>query len=304
MLKPRLSQPVQTINAGVPAYGPDQVSLVMEDEIDTVRPDLVIVAIAVYNDYGDIIRDKLYRLDERGQLIAGHPELDAGLKRYFESARKEDAKFQVTRLLESSLTFVRPSLLIGGVKHLVHPRQARSRTVRPDSSKQIVDGWLLVRQEEYQSYLAQDNFVHNLLDDTYDADVSLTPRSQSSQLKILLMDRVMEHIYSIASTRSIPLIFLIVPAPIDLEDNWGISIDPAVFPEYRRSRLTDVIEEIAKKHQWYYLNLFEPFRTHRAGKLHFGIPDGHWTDAGQRLVATLLSDYIVQNNVLRPAPGQ
>src|SRR5438034_5517129 len=44
-LQVRLSKNVQVINAGVVGYGPDQESLVMEDQIDTLKPDLVIVAI-------------------------------------------------------------------------------------------------------------------------------------------------------------------------------------------------------------------------------------------------------------------
>ena len=51
-LSHRLGRPIDVVNAGVTSYGPDQVSLKMEDELPWLEPDLVIVAIYAGNDYG------------------------------------------------------------------------------------------------------------------------------------------------------------------------------------------------------------------------------------------------------------
>ena len=44
----------------------------LEDEIDRLRPRLVIVSIYAGNDFGDLLRDKIYKLDERKQLKDNH----------------------------------------------------------------------------------------------------------------------------------------------------------------------------------------------------------------------------------------
>src|SRR5579871_5188433 len=78
---------VHVISAGVPGYGPDQASLVMEDEIGSIKPSLIVFAIYSGNDFGDLVRNKIFNLDQHGQLNQNHPALDENLLRYFENAR-------------------------------------------------------------------------------------------------------------------------------------------------------------------------------------------------------------------------
>jgi hypothetical protein len=214
MLQTSASRPVQAINAGVTGYGPDQESLVMEDEIDKVRPNLIIVALYSGNDYGDLIRNKLYRLDQRGQLIPGHPKLDASLNDDFEKAEEEVKKFRVVRLAKTGLaglTRLRSSQPAQELKAFLHVGRSIPRSAGVNSNKRL-HYWLSIRRQEYQNdILEHDDMVHNLLNDTYDADVSLTPNSESARYKIALMERVMERIQGIASSRSISLIFLNYP---------------------------------------------------------------------------------------------
>lgn len=42
----------------------------MEDQIGPLKPDLVIFAIYGGNDFGDLMRNKLYQLDQNQQLVA------------------------------------------------------------------------------------------------------------------------------------------------------------------------------------------------------------------------------------------
>jgi hypothetical protein len=53
----------EVVNAGVAGYGPDQVLRRLEDELGWLKPDLLIVAIFAGNDFGDLVRNKLYRLE-------------------------------------------------------------------------------------------------------------------------------------------------------------------------------------------------------------------------------------------------
>ena len=60
---------VEVLNAGVIGYGPDQVAVRLQTELGSLKPDLVIVALCSGNDFGDLLRNKIYRLGEGGRLV-------------------------------------------------------------------------------------------------------------------------------------------------------------------------------------------------------------------------------------------
>ena len=64
----------EVINAGVEGFGPDQVLLRIEDEIGFWNPDLIIVNIFADNDFGDILRNKLFRIDSDENLYYTPPK--------------------------------------------------------------------------------------------------------------------------------------------------------------------------------------------------------------------------------------
>lgn len=306
MLAARMSRRPQAINAGVPGYGPDQESLVMEDEIDSIRPDLMIVALYSGNDFGDLVRNKLFTLDERQQLVAGHPRLDASLNRYFKEAGNQP-RLQLQR---------RFIALIDRAKHSRLARMIGGQTVRkagslapsigsnlPVSQGDSIDNWLVDRRKEYKSAaIDRDDLVDNLFGDTYDADLSLEPDSDSARYKKLLMERVMERIQALASSRRVPLVFLFIPDPIDVVDRWSLAVNSQAYPLYRRSGLTDTLETIARAHGMNYVNLYEPFREHPAKPLYFRVPeDDHWNAEGQRVAAALMTRFIMEKRLLAAA---
>ena len=294
LLTAKFPQPVHVINAGVPGYGPDQESLVMEDEIDSIRPNVIVFALYSGNDFGDLVRDKLFQLDERQRLIPNHPVLDPSLVQGFEKAYRQQPTFQIIR---------RAKNLLGTLRFAEHPPAAQDAYLK--SSRELLEAWLVQCQKEYANYVLEyDNQVHNLFEDAYDVDISTAPQSDSARYKVALMERMIERIQGIAAKRSIPLIFLIIPSPIDVLDQWDMSIDANRFPEYRRSTLTGTLERIVRDRNFYYLNLFEPFRTHQAENLFYHGLDDHWNATGERLAATLMVDYISRNEALRSALTQ
>ena len=289
LLSARLPRRVAVINAGVPGYGPDQESLVMEDEIESAKPNLVVFALYSGNDFGDLIRNKLFRLDEHRQLIPERPTLDADLVRGFAGAYKQQPSFQFIRRAEK--------LVEGFQKGRDSVTEAYTK-----KSQDLLDAWRLQAQKEYENFvLESDNQVHNLFLDGYDIDISTAPQAGSSRLKAALMEGIIDRIQRIAAKQSIPLIFLIIPSPIDVLDRWDVSVDAARFPEYRRSALTEGVERIVNERNFYYLNLFEPFRTHQPENLYYHGLDDHWNARGQRLAATLTVDYILRHEALRNA---
>jgi hypothetical protein len=286
-------------NAGVPGYGPDQESLVFEDQADSLRPALVIFAMCSNNDFGDLVRNRLFGLDENNRLVRRPvPALDAALNQYFDEAESLP-RFQIVRRLLSSMQKVRILL------HLQAniPKKAPEKAFALDDvlslkSTEIIRLWLANRETEYRTVVEnRDSLVHNLFSDTYEADMSTHPDSPSSLYKRVFMSRMMERIQTIAAKRSVPLLFLIIPSAIDVDD-WDIAVDPIVFPQYRRSELTDAFESIARDLHCPYLNLFAPFRERRRETLYFRVNNDHWNNAGQKLAATLMADFILSNHLL------
>lgn len=167
-----------------------------------------------------------------------------------------------------------------------------------------MEKWLRESRAEYEEYIVKgNNSVRNLFEDHYDADVSLTPNSESSKYKRILMDRVIGKMRQITAARSIPLMLVIIPSPFDVVDHYIVSVDTRIYPEYRRSELSDIIEGIARKYQLPYVNLFSPFKEHGAGSLYYVVDNDHWNTEGQQLAARLVADYIEQQHLLDMPAG-
>lgn len=276
----------QAVNCGVHGYGPDQESLVMEDEIDRLKPRLILVAVYAGNDFGDLLRDKIYKLDGQMRLLENHYTLDPRLVSKFAAANRLP-RLYIARVLE----------------RLWQPvARLRDDEPKPRPGETYMDLWLRESQEEYQDYVINgDNGVRNLLEDHYDADVSLTPRSASSQYKRILMDRVIEKMQQVANSRSVPFLLVVIPSPFDVVDNYAVAVDTQKYPEYRPSELSEVVEDIARRHQIPYVNFYKPFREHGASPLYFVVDNDHWNAAGQRLAAELVAAYIKQHHLLGTA---
>jgi|SRR5580700_3306099 hypothetical protein len=278
-LKDKLTPSPQVVNCGVQGYGPDQESLVMEDEIDRLKPRLIIISIYTSNDFGDLLRDKIYKLDQKMQLQDNRYTLDPFLVRKFYEAEHLPRSY-FARMVQK------------GWQMIFHPEN------EPDdpTGGAYMDAALRDSQSEYKDYVIDgNNSVKNLLHDHYDADVSLTPNSDSAQYKRTLMDRVIEKMKRVADAHSVPLMLVIVPAPFDIVDNYAVTVDTKKYPEYRRSELSDIVEGIAQKYDIPYVNLYKPFREHGAASLYFVVDNDHWNAAGEQLAADLVADYIKQH---------
>jgi hypothetical protein len=176
-LRGRLSQiegrSVEVVNAGVVGYGPDQELRRMEDELPVLKPNLVIVALYAGNDFGDLLRDKLYKLSSDGSLQENPAAvLDDALTRNMKRARSEPILIKLVRVARGRL------FGYSGVD-LRPGREARRARVEVDLKQGI---------DEYQQYVIEgDNAVHNLLNDRYSADVSLEPTGASARYRAAMM---------------------------------------------------------------------------------------------------------------------
>src|SRR5688572_1592953 len=67
-LRPRVPAPVEVLNAGVTGYGPDQALARLERDLVDLEPDVVVIVVYAGNDFGDVVRNQIYRLDGGGRL--------------------------------------------------------------------------------------------------------------------------------------------------------------------------------------------------------------------------------------------
>lgn len=282
LLREELGQPVEVINAGVAGYGPDQVYKKLADELPRLQPDLVIVAVFAGNDFGDLIRNKMYRLDENGALRVNSYTVDEDILRRLALARHE-------AILKRLLTKAKAALTSGGGDLALPPLEQR------------VGAYAQQHIDEYRQYVVEgDNVVRELLSDPYSADISLLPDSESARYKIDLMAGVVAEIKTAVGEHNTPLISLIIPHPMDLLDGEHDSgkVDRSAYPNYASARLTDSLQEIMSSQQVAHINLYNTFKEQTPENLYFRGGDDHWNDAGQRLAAETVSHYIVASHVV------
>src|SRR5262249_33047407 len=89
--------------------------------------------------------------------------------------------------------------------------------------------------DEYREYVTEgNNDVHDLFSDPYNADVSLTPTSESARYKIAMMEQIMRRMGETAAKNNAALVFLLIPSAIDAADeDEEAEVDPVRYPEYK-----------------------------------------------------------------------
>jgi hypothetical protein len=275
---------VEVVNAGVAGYGPDQELRRMEDELAALKPNLVIVALYAGNDFGDLLRDKLYKLSSDGSLQPNpRVVLDDVLRTNMNRSRRELILRKIMRVARSRL-FGDP-----GEDYATGRAARRAR----------VDAALKQGVDEYRRYVVEgDNAVHDLLIDPYNADVSLTPTSASARYKVAMMEQIMRRMQQTAAENNVPLVFLLIPSPIDAADMHEIGeVDPVKYPEYKRSRLTDILVQICQGNSFRAVDLFGPFWQRRADGLYLAGLDDHWNARGEAYAAELMTEFLRAQNL-------
>jgi hypothetical protein len=285
---------VEVVNAGVVAYGPDQVSVRLGRELPELAPDLVIVALSSANDHGDLVRNGLFRLADDGALAPGPVAVAAPLARAFERARHDPMLVKV---------FAR------AWQHLEH-RDARERwrkIQREGGDRDPVARVLDERRAEHARWAAAgagELEVTNIFGDGYDADIACDPDGRSARDKRRLMAGVLGRIRDTTRAAGVPLLFVVIPSPIDACDAHPAgAVDPADHPRYDRRALTRALADDAARLSVPCVDLFDAFRAAGAEDLYFR-GDDHWNDAGQALAARLTAERIAAEGFLRLPGGR
>lgn len=281
----------EVVNAGVVGYGPDQVSLRMAGDIASLRPTLVLVVLFADNDFGDLLRNRIYSLDGEGRLVRHRPRLSASEVAMLERGAHPQGlrRLQIWRHLRQLYLVV---------------ARSRDEPQSRESSADYLDAMLRLSAQTYRGYVRDvpgDGVAENHFGDSYDADLALEPDSPSAQVKVRLMEQVMLRMRQIARDSDTPLAFLILPAAIDVVDGYEIRVDAAKYPAYDRERLTRVLADVCVRGNLPCLNLYPELRARGAARYYFQNPDNHWNDAGQALAADLTARYLLAQSLLRQA---
>ena len=268
---------VDVINAGVIGYGPDQILTRMASEVPRLEPALIVVGIYAGNDYGDLIRNKMFGLDASGKLERRPFEIAGSVRREFDEPR--ETTLYLSRTLRKGLDGLR----------------RRAITGREGGFGWDLAGLHARSLDEYADY-QRSGVVRNLLVDRYDADVAVAPEAPSSRYKRSLMDALLGRLGGLAEGLGVPLLVVVIPSPFDVCDDYqGTRASTDAYPSYRRRALVDPILASLRRHRIDHVDLFDPFREREAESLYFKLPDQHWNEAGQRLAAGLVAERILDS---------
>lgn len=272
---------IETINSGIVGAGTDQLVLKMKEDLPVLNPDLVILHIFASNDMGDMIRNRLFHLqDDKSLALTGFPVLP-------------DTKIRTSRLL-SSVKGTRIYQIAGKI------RQRISKAGSIESPEQAIENVITVSEQEYRIY--KDNLpkVFSHFDDHYDIDVATQPASSSSVMKVLLLDAVLAEAKSICESAQVELMILIEPPVFDLCQNHLFGPDNLkAYGNYNPENLSKSIDSVCRKQNLDCLNLYPIFSSSHPENLYFKINDDHWNDAGQKLAAVQTADFIIKQGLLR-----
>jgi hypothetical protein len=266
-------RPLEAVNAGVSGYGPDQCLLRMEGGIRKLAADVVVLVLYAGNDWGDLVRNALFRLDGSGRLVANAWTLDEPVRRGLEGELGWRG-LALTRAARRAWTLARgawsePSPAPGG------------------TSERALEAC----RRDHLHALREPARVGELFDDHYDADLSLTPHAPSAEHKRRLMRAVVERIRSVAEEARAPLLALVIPAPHDVCRRFPGRVDASAYPEYRSSALTDALARILDELHVPFIDLYPAFKDD-GDRFYFPI-DHHWNAEAQDLAATLAAARIV-----------
>lgn len=278
----------EVVNSGVSGYGPDQEVLKFEREAPALKPDLAVFVLYASNDWGDLVRDKIFRVDADGHAAKNAYVLGPSVLADFERKRRDASGLALVRAFR---------------KYSLENEQRRIR--ERDPNPPYIDWYLRASQEEFEEYVGRaDLAVRELWMDYYDADVALHPEWPSSQFKTKLMRAVVERMRDACARRGVAMLALIVPSAVDLSPKCTIRVDSARYPTWSPSRLTDALESITTELGVAHVNLYEPFRAAGPDGLYIGDGNLHWNEAGQALAARLAAAKLRELALWPPKRGR
>ena len=289
---------IEVLNAGVIGFGPDQSLIRFQKEVNKYKPDLVIFHIFADNDFGDIIKNRLFNLDKKGTLKATKHKkiIDEHLLTNKYKKQKSSISSLLTIRAFKKLLFT----LLPDTKKK-NTFKTKTELPRKPNTQEIIDGLIKKSKEEFLVYKESKPRQFSVFGDHYDIDIALDPNQESARVKIDLMQAILREGNNLAASNNIKFIVLIQPSVVDLtEGNSDINhTHLQKYPNYKRTNLTNIVEQICIKNNIHKINLFPIFKKNNPENLFFTAGDNHWTDLGQRLAAKETAQFIIDYQIIK-----
>ena len=286
-LESRLGTNVDVINAGVIGFGPDQSLLKFRKEAEVYRPDIVIFHVFADNDFGDLLRNRLFELAPDGKLVETPHE-----RKLLEDEKVMLVPDANAISLWSSLYLVQAARNFKeNLAWFIFRRDSDKEN--PAKSDEILRYLAEKGAAEFAVYRDRKPRRFSVLADHYDLDVATDMGSESARVKIALMDRVLRKARDFAAAKNIKFLVLIQPSSLDLTENLSPNHgDLAKFSGYRRKNMSSAVEKICDRAGLPRINLFDIFMKNDPETLYFKRANSHWSPRGQALAAEATADYL------------
>ncbi len=279
---------VELVNAGVSSYGPDQILLRLETELAQYQPELLILSVFLGNDYGDLMRNKIFRVGEDGTLQPSPHHVDPEIIQSFEYNR-------------------RSSVVVRGIKSIRHGLGGKLPPMpgtTPADQRKLLDEWLGYAQVEYDEHVTKrDPLVRNILIDYYSADLSAQPQGDAGRYKSKLMQLVLARIFELTRAAQVPLVLMAIPHPYDVGADFPyLAIDKAAFPDYDPRNLVEPVVGFARTSSVPVLDVFEVYRAQPDVRpLYLKAGDDHWSPQGQVVAADAMAQLLTERKLVPTA---
>jgi len=262
---------VEVVNAGVRSYGPDQALLRMERTVAALEPDLVVFAVYSGNDYGDPIRNKLFRIGADGRLERRHPTIAPALREEFEQRPIETLG------------------LAGLLRAAKRAVKLRLRAQRGDAAPPSLGEVMEQCEREFQDFERSDLVGSEAFEDHYDLDLALEPDGPAAVYKAKMMRALLAEAARFATARALPLVVLVIPAVEDVAPEAGYL--PLAGAPRDPALLSRGVVEAARAVGLPVVDLWQVFRESEPAELY--LPgDFHWNPRGQALAARVVAERI------------
>src|SRR5512146_1286661 len=277
---------VDVINAGVPGYGPDQSLLRLEEEVDFLNPDIIVFHIFADNDFGDLIRNRLFAIDSSGQLVRTPSDQRP------DPCLENSATCLNTSSSSGVQTFLSSLAVVKTSRSLIRQIPFLEQFADPSASS-VIRYYLDLCETEYRFFTKPGAQRPSHFADHYDYDLALEPAGESARTKVTLMTGILHMAKQLAATKQAQLLVTVQPSSFDLTTHLRPNFtDFEGFPGYRRDRLAQIVEQAAETEGIDVINLFDLFLNHAPDRLFFANNDDHWSEAGQELAAHTVATFI------------
>ena len=259
-------------NAGVTGFGPDQSYLKASEILKSKRADLVVFHLFADNDFGDLLRNRIFNLAGDSMLVPNsHPlTLDKLIHPIFEKD-------------------VHPFAIVERVRNLLGLSTSKNQ------SKEDLEDFINACEKDFEVYKKQASREISFFNDQYDIDLAIAPDSESAQLKLKFMRSLLKKFSEEMEKHKVGYIALIQPSVVDLTTNYAISYQQLQdFEQYDPARLSSSMEGICSDLKIPFVNLYSEFENNAPEQLFFNWPDNHWNDRGQAFAAKISAQQIAE----------